>query len=97
MPASHRFETPQKLSAEQVNSVRSALELVLSSDAFAGSKQCQDFLRLVIERALAGEVDSLSEPMIGVELFGRPVDYDIANDTVVRVRAAELRKRLAQY
>ena len=97
MPASHRFEMPQKLSAEQLNSVRSALELVLSSDAFAGSKQCQDFLRLVIERALAGEVDSLSERMIGVELFGRPVDYDIANDAVVRVRAAELRKRLAQY
>lgn len=97
MPASHRFEMPQKLSAEQVNSVRSALDLVLSSDAFAGSKQCQDFLRLVVERALAGEVDSLSESMIGVELFGRPADYDIANDAVVRVRAAELRKRLAQY
>jgi eukaryotic-like serine/threonine-protein kinase len=97
MPGSHRFEMPQKLSAEQVNSVRCALELVLSSDAFAGSKQCQDFLRLVIERALAGEVDSLSERMIGVELFGRPADYDIANDAVVRVRAAELRKRLAQY
>jgi len=97
MAASHPSEIPQELSAEQVNSVRSALELVLSSHAFAGSKQCQDFLRMVVERALTAEVNPLPERMIGVELFGRPADYDIANDAVVRVRAAELRKRLAQY
>jgi len=97
MSTGHQFETPAKISAEQAASVRSALELVISSYAFAGSKQCQDFLRLVVERALAGEVDTLSERMIGVELFGRPADFDISNDGVVRVRAAEVRKRLAQY
>ena len=97
MSTGQQFERPAKLSAEQAASVRSALELVISSDAFAGSKQCQDFLRLVVERALAGEVDTLSERMIGVELFGRPADYDTSNDGVVRVRAAEVRKRLAQY
>jgi eukaryotic-like serine/threonine-protein kinase len=97
MAPNPQFEKPGNLNAEQINSVRSALELVISSDAFAGSKQCQDFLRLVLDRALAGEVDSLSERMIGVELFGRPADYDTTNDGVVRLRAAELRKRLAQY
>ena len=86
-----------KLSAEQANLVRSALESVISSDAFAPSKRCQDFLRLVVEHALAGELDSLSERMIGAEMFGRPVDYDTSNDAVVRVRATEVRKRLAQY
>jgi len=70
---------------------------VISSDAFAPSKRCQDFLRLVVEHALAGELDSLSERMIGAEMFGRPVDYDTSNDAVVRVRATEVRKRLAQY
>ena len=97
MSTGQQFERPTKISAEQAASVRSALELVISSDAFAGSKQCQDFLRLLIERALAGEVDTLSERMIGVTLFGRPADYDTSNDDVVRVRAAEVRKRLAQY
>jgi hypothetical protein len=97
MSTGQRFERPAKISAEQAASVRSALELAISSDAFAGSKQCQDFLRLVVERALAGEVDILSERMIGVELFGRPADFDTSNDGVVRVRAAEVRKRLAQY
>ena len=97
MPAGHQFESSEKLSAEQVEIVRSTLELVISSDGFAGSKQCQDFLRLLVERALAGEVETLSERMVGVELFGRPADYDISNDSIVRVRATEVRKRLAQY
>ena len=97
MSTGHQSETPAKISAGQADSVRSALELAISSDAFAGSKQCQDFLRLVVESALAGEVDPLSERMIGVKLFGRPADYDTSNDGVVRVRAAEVRKRLAQY
>jgi dipeptidyl aminopeptidase/acylaminoacyl peptidase len=85
------------LTAEQVQSVRSAVESVISSSAFAGSKRCQDFLRLVVEHSLAGDTDALRERMIGVEMFGRPVDYDTSNDAVVRVRATEVRKRLAQY
>ena len=51
----------------------------------------------MVQRALSGELETLSERMIGVELFGRPADYDTSNDAVVRVRAAEVRKRLAQY
>jgi len=97
MSIGHQFEKSDKLTAEQVDPVRSALELVISSDAFSGSKRCQDFLRLVVEHALAGETDALSERMIGVKMFGRPADYDTSNDAVVRVRATEVQKRLAQY
>ena len=97
MSTGQQVEKPAKISAEQAASVRSALESVIASDAFAGSKQCQDFLRLAVERAVAGKVETLSERMIGVELFGRPADYDTSNDGVVRVRAAEVRKRLAQF
>jgi hypothetical protein len=35
--------TAHKLSAEQANSVRSALKSLISSDTFAPSKHCQDF------------------------------------------------------
>ena len=97
MSTRHQFEKPAEISAEQADTVRRALELVISSDAFAGSKRCQDFLRLVVERALAGELDALSERIIGVEMFGRPADYDTSNDAIVSVRATEVRKRLAQY
>lgn len=92
-----QFENSDKLTPEQVASVRCALQSVLSSSAFAGSKGCQVFLRLAVERSLAGDVELLPEPVIGVEMFGAPADYDTSNDAVVRVRATEVRKRLAQY
>jgi len=97
MSTEQQFEKPAKLSAEQADSVRRALELVIRSEAFAGSKQCQDLLRLLVQHALSDELDALSEQRIGVEMFGRPAGYDTSNDAVVRVRATEVRKRLAQY
>ncbi|MEO8593743.1 MAG: hypothetical protein ABI759_10495 [Candidatus Solibacter sp.] len=50
-----------------------------------------------MERTLAGENDLLKERVIGSEVFGRGIDYDPGSDPIVRVRAAEVRKRLAQY
>jgi len=97
MSKEQQFEKPADLSAEQADSIRRALELVIRSDAFAGSKQCQDLLRLLVQHALSGDLDALCEQKIGVEMFGRPADYDTSNDTVVRVRATEVRERLAQY
>jgi TolB-like protein len=70
---------------------------VFASKAFAGSKRSQDFLQLIVEHALAGRVDNLRERMIGAELFGRSIDYDTANDGVVRVKASEVRRKMAQY
>jgi TolB-like protein/tetratricopeptide (TPR) repeat protein len=71
--------------------------MLFASKAFAGSKRAQDFLQLIVEHALAGRVDSLRERMIGAEMFGRRIDYDTANDAVVRVKATEVRRKLAQY
>jgi hypothetical protein len=42
-------------------------------------------------------MDSLKERTLGVEVFGKDADYDTANDPIVRVTAAEIRKRIAQY
>src|SRR5437879_6798464 len=88
---------PDGLSPERVCLVRDHLKEVVSSRAFAGSKRAQDFLQLIVEHALAGRFDSLRERMIGAEMFGRPIDYDTANDAVVRVKATEVRRKLAQY
>ena len=88
---------PNPTDVDRANEVRGELRNVFASDAFKGGKRAQDFLQLVIEHALAGRFDSLRERMLGVEMFGRPVDYDTANDAVVRVKASEVRRRLAQY
>ncbi len=88
---------PDVLNPEEAAVVRQHLEAVLTSHAFAGSKRTQEFLRLIVRHALDGEIDALRERMIGAELFGRPIGYDTGNDSVVRVRASEVRKKLAQY
>jgi TolB-like protein len=88
---------PDGLSPEGAGLVRDHLKEVIASRAFAGSKRAQDFLQLIVEHALAGRFDSLRERMIGAEMFGRPIDYDTANDAVVRVKATEVRRKLAQY
>ena len=51
----------------------------------------------MVEHSLAGSEESLRERIIGIEVFGRAADYDTAADPVVRLRAADVRKRLAQY
>jgi len=97
MLTAHPSWEPEVLSPEQIGLVRLHLKEVLASHAFAGSKRTQDFLQLIVGHALEGDVDSLRERMIGAEMFGRPVDYDTGSDSVVRVKATEVRKRLAQY
>src|SRR5271155_2357116 len=86
---------PDLLDTRRAASVRGALQDILASDAFKGGKRAQDFLQLIVEHALACRFDSLRERMLGAEMFGRPVGYDTANDAVVRVKATEVRKRLA--
>jgi TolB-like protein len=88
---------PNELSPEQTAAVREHLKEVIASQEFAGSRRAQDFLQLIIEHTLAGRLDNLRERMIGAEMFGRPIDYDTANDAVVRVKATEVRKKLTQY
>ena len=97
MPIIGPFTKPEELGPERVNEVREHLHDVIASSAFAGSKRAQDFLQLIVEHSLAGRLENLRERMIGAEMFGRPIDYDTANDAVVRVKATEVRKKLAQY
>ncbi len=88
---------PPVLPPERVVEVRELLEKVLDSPLFKGSRRCQILLRHITEQTLAGDISSLKERTLGVEVFGRSPDYDTAQDPVVRASAAEIRKKLAQY
>ncbi len=83
-------------SEEDFRVVREELEKILASPQFCNSKRYPGFLSYVVEQALAGKAD-IKERTIGIEVFGRPVDYDSNNDSVVRYTAGEVRKRLALY
>jgi hypothetical protein len=77
--------------------VQQQLELLLASPLFHSSKRYPRFLRFVVARALAGQTDQLKERILGVEIFDRPPDYDTNTDPIVRVTAAEIRKRIEHY
>lgn len=73
------------------------LKDVLEGNAFKGSHRSGQFLRYIVEQALAGNVDALKERVIGVELFGRSPSYDTGEDAIVRVTASDVRRRLRQH
>jgi len=77
--------------------IRSQLQAILASPAFHGSKRCQQFLDYVCDKSLRGETGALKERIIATRIFGRPPESDLGEDTIVRVSAREVRKRLAQY
>lgn len=73
------------------------LESVLRSSAFTSSRRCQDFLRFVVTETLDGRADSVKERTIGRAVFGRGEKYEPSEDSIVRVKAVEVRKRLALF
>jgi len=77
--------------------VREQLERILASPLFRNSKRYPSLLRYVVEQVLEGHGSELKERTLGIEVFGRTPDYDTNLDPVVRISAAEIRKRIAQY
>jgi len=77
--------------------VRRQMERLLETHHFRNSRRYPALFRFIIDEALAGRGEFLKERLLGVQVFGRPSDYDTASDPVVRVTVAEIRKRIAQY
>lgn len=77
--------------------VRRQLERLLETTHFRNSRRYPALFRFIVEETLAGRGEFLKERLLGVQVFGRPSDYDTATDPVVRVTVAEIRKRIAQY
>jgi hypothetical protein len=87
-------EADKTVAQEQV---REQLERLLANPYFSHSRRFPSFLRFVVEHTLSGQTDLLKERTLGIEIFGKNADYDTASDPIVRVTAAEIRKRIAQY
>ncbi len=73
------------------------LNHVASSASFQKSNRAREFLLFVGKRSLRDPESPIREQEIGSEVFGRPSTYDTSQDTLVRVQASHLRKKLQQY
>ncbi|MEO7790529.1 MAG: hypothetical protein ABIX28_13250 [Vicinamibacterales bacterium] len=76
--------------------MREQVGRILATAPFRNSKRFPAFLRHTVEHALSSS-EGLKERSIGHEVFGREPAYDTAQDPIVRMTAAEVRKRLTHY
>ncbi len=83
--------------SSNVERVRAELKLILESDQFRTSHRSCTFLQYVVDKALGAHFDELKERILGIELFGRDSSFDTDRDSVVRVAANDVRKRLREY
>lgn len=88
---------PTLTSAVAPNAICQELEAICGHRQFSSSRKNCEFLKYVVSETLAGRGDELKERTLGIKLYGRPLSYDTGSDSVVRVRASDLRKRLSLY
>jgi hypothetical protein len=70
---------------------------IIEGKAFKGSHRSVRFLEHILDQAISGHFEELKERIIGIELFGRSPSYETSEDSIVRVAASEVRKRLTQH
>jgi TolB-like protein/tetratricopeptide (TPR) repeat protein len=76
--------------------IRFEIARITASPGFAGAERMRRFLDFIVNKTIDGEAESLKEYVIGVEVYGR-ADFDPRTDTIVRVEARRLRKKLQEY
>jgi len=70
---------------------------VLHSEYFTRAPRLALLLSYLCEKLFAGEARQIKEYSVGVEVFHRGDSFDQDSDSIVRVEANRLRKRLADY
>jgi hypothetical protein len=73
------------------------LEALLSSGIFNRAPNLAQVLTYVCEKYFEGEAEQIKEYNIAVEALGRPAEFDQRRDSIVRVEAHRLRKRLRDF
>jgi len=76
---------------------RELLDRVANSPQFQKSKRLRELLLYLGDRAIRDPNCVLREQEIGIDVLGRPRDYDTSHDTLVRVLISHLRKKLQEY
>jgi malectin (di-glucose binding ER protein) len=76
---------------------RAELQSVLHSPVFARSPALSHLLSYLCEKTFAGETDQIKEYSLALDVFDRSDAFDQDTDSIVRVQANRLRKRLSEY
>jgi len=82
--------------ASEVEECRRLVERIVASPLFERSARLREFLSYVAGRALDDPASKINEDEIARAVFARPLDSE-GGDSIVRVHASLLRKRLEQF
>src|SRR6202022_1569242 len=103
----HKAPTPPLSSAKSLahtaadpvpaTAVRDQLARVVNSSGFVSSPRVCRVLTHIVNRTIDGDIDSLKEFSIAMEVFDRSSEYDPNIDAIVRVEARRLRGKLKSY
>jgi len=85
------------LYAVPARAVCEQLARIVSSPVFISSPRLCRFLTHIVNQAIHGDLDSLKEFSIAMEVFDRTSEYDPNVDAIVRVEARRLRAKLKLY
>jgi hypothetical protein len=77
--------------------IEDQLSRMLANPHFSQSKRYPHFLKYVVQEYIEGRADWIKERTLGIEVFGKGPSYEPMSDPIVRVTAAEIRKRIALY
>ncbi len=76
---------------------RAELEALLASGLFARAPGLAQVLIYVCGKYFEGQSNAIKEYNIAIEALGRPASFDQKRDSIVRVEAHRLRKRLREF
>src|SRR4030095_16371928 len=77
--------------------VREQLARIVGSRRFVDAPTLARLLQPLVGRTLDGDAGQLKEYSVGLDVFNRGPSFDPHTDTIVRVHARRLRKRLDEY
>jgi adenylate cyclase len=92
-------KSPANSAADPVpaTAVRDQLARVVNRPGLVSSVRLCRFLTHIVNRTIDGDIDSLKEFSIAMEVFDRTSEYDPNIDAIVRVEARRLRAKLKAY
>ena len=76
---------------------RAEVEAILASGILNRAPNLVQILSYICAKSFEGSAEAIKEYNIAVEALGRPADFDQRRDSIVRVEAHRLRKRLREY
>jgi hypothetical protein len=93
----HRMSANIAVDAVPATAVCEQLARIVDSPRFISSARLCRFLTHIVNRTIRGNLNSLKEFSIAMEVFDRTSKYDPNVDAIVRVEARRLRTKLKEY